>query len=871
MILNKRVFRELKSNPFKYFALFFIVILAIAMVSSIAASTDSIIETVSIHQKKTNVEDGEFSVYTPLNDEQIGEINDKGFELEKQSYMDISTDKGELRIFSFRDKINKIAIIKGQMSESDSEIVVEEKYATAHNYKINDYIDISGKKYKISGIGCVPDYTYTIKTLTDLGTDNKAFGLIFVSDNTFRNIVNDTGDREIYQYAYKKTDTSAKDSELKDYLMDLSCDEDLITDTYLKDLYTEINDMKSERDSSISKLINGSEEISSGLEQLQSGANELSGSLDSTQSAISSLNIPELSPLISALEAQKDGGNALANGASQLKSGSYQVTDGIQSLGDKLTEVTDELYDFNTVNLSSFLENKDNKRINAAKDDAVINKASGLYSGIIVFILIAFMFSVFAAHNVDENKEIVGTLYAMGYRKKELIKHFLILPVMVVLAGSILGLIGAYLLTGVAADGNVQLYSYPPLKITIKGYLLAYSLIMPNVLTIIINYFILSRKLSQKPLAMLRDEKKIKNSSYNFSLKRFSYMTSYRIRQTLRESKTTILMFVGMGLATLLMVWGFSIYGAIDQYAKNIEKDVPCEYTYLIANPLEEIPENGEEAYITGAETNFYLTDENMDVTIMGVKENSKYYKFSDKLKNDKNYAVISDAAAKKFNYKKGDIVVLHDQLRDENYCLTISDIVPYSNGLYFFMDIDAMRELNGADDEYYNTVISNDKIDIDSNMLLSVISRAELTKVGNKMNDLMMGMITSMIIMSIILFCCIMYLIIKMMIDRSLFSISLLKIFGYNNSEVKKMYLNNSFIVVILNILINVPLSGVIAGAMFPSTVSDIESYMGAYVSPLMYVIIIALILISYAAVYLLLYRKLTKISYSEVLKKRD
>ena len=154
------------------------------------------------------------------------------------------------------------------------------------------------------------------------------------------------------------------------------------------------------------------------------------------------------------------------------------------------------------------------------------------------------MFSVFAAHNVDENKEIVGTLYAMGYRKKELVRHFLILPVLVVLTGSIIGLILGYFLTGVAADGNVQLYSYPPLKTTIQGYLLAYSLIMPNALTIIINYFILSKKLSQKPLAMLRDEKKVKNSSHNFSLKRFSYMSAYRIRQTLRESKTTILMFV---------------------------------------------------------------------------------------------------------------------------------------------------------------------------------------------------------------------------------------------------------------------------------------------------------------------------------------
>lgn len=870
MILNKRVFRELKNNPFKYFALFFIVILSVSMVCSLASSTDSIDYTTSIYQNRTNVEDGNFSLYTPLNNSQVENINEKGFDIEKQYYVDISFNNGELRIFSFRNKINKIEILKGRKSISDKEVIIEQKYADENNYKINDSINIAGKNYTICGIGCVPDYIYPIKNLTDLGTNNKKFGLIFVSDNTLKSIVKDSGDREIYQYSYKKINSDVKDSELKDYLIDLECDKELITDTYLKNLYKEAEDFKNERDDSISTLLNGSNKLSNGLDRLQSGANELANSLDSTKNAISSLNIPELAPLISSLEAQKSGSHNIANSAYQLKKGSNEISNGIKIMGDDITEITDELYDIDTINLSSFIKKDNNKRINAASDDAALNKTCGLYVGIFAFALIAFMFSVFASHNVDTNSEIVGTLYAMGYKKKELVKHFLILPILVVLLGSIIGLIFTYFLTKFIATGNVTIYSYPPLKIVIDNYLIVYGLFMPNIFTIVINYFILSIKLNQKPLSLLRKEKKVKKS-FNISLNKFTYMTSYKIRQVIREWKTFILMFIGMGLSILLMVWGLSIYGAVTKYTDNIEKNVPNKYTYLLANPLEDIPEKGEEAYIKSAETKFYITDDYMNVTIMGVKDDSEYFTFSDKLKNDKNYIAISDSASKKFGYKKGDVVILHDELEDKNYCVTISDIVPYSNGLYFFMNVDAMRKLSNVPDDYYNTIISNNKLDIDENMLLSLVSTKELSDVGNKMLDIMMNMLILMIVISVILFCCVMYLLMKIIIDRSSFSISLLKIFGYNDSEVKKLYLNSTFIIILMSIFISVPISKLIVDLIFPATVSDIESYMGGYLSPCMYGFIIGLILLSYFVVYILLYRKISKISYTEILKKRD
>ena len=62
--------------------------------------------------------------------------------------------------------------------------------------------------------------------------------------------------------------------------MDLTCDESLITDTYLRDLYIEINELKDERDNSIKELLDGSEELTVGLEQMERGISDLTGSIE---------------------------------------------------------------------------------------------------------------------------------------------------------------------------------------------------------------------------------------------------------------------------------------------------------------------------------------------------------------------------------------------------------------------------------------------------------------------------------------------------------------------------------------------------------------------------------------------------------------
>ena len=83
-----------------------------------------------------------------------------------------------------------------------------------------------------------------------------------------------------------------------------------------------------------------------------------------------------------------------------------------------------------------------------------------------------------------------------------------------------------------------------------------------------------------------------------------------------------------------------------------------------------------------------------------------------------------------------------------------------------------------------------------------------------------MMGMVVGL---SVLIFGIVMYLMIKVMIDRSAQNIALMKVFGYRKKEIKKLYLDGNFYMIVIGALISVPLSKKLMDAMYPAMVSNI------------------------------------------------
>lgn len=135
----------------------------------------------------------------------------------------------------------------------------------------------------------------------------------------------------------------------------------------------------------------------------------------------------------------------------------------------------------------------------------------------------------------------------------------------------------------------------------------------------------------------------------------------------------------------------------------------------------------------------------------------------------------------------------------------------------------------------------------------------------------MMMPMVVTMVALSAVIFAVVMYLMMKVMIDRSAFGISLMKIFGYRTKEVKKLYLDGNFFIVVVGAAVCIPVSKVLMDAMYPMLVSNVACGMNLTFSWQLYTGIYAAIMVLYEIINRLLLRRIRQVLPAEVLKNRE
>ncbi|MCR4718118.1 MAG: FtsX-like permease family protein [Firmicutes bacterium] len=540
-----------------------------------------------------------------------------------------------------------------------------------------------------------------------------------------------------------------------------------------------------------------------------------------------------------------------------------------------------------TVNISAFEDAKYNIRINDAIEDAQISKSSALIMGVILLILLVYMLAIFSSGTIEQERSVIGTLYALGYSRKEILKYYMSTPMIISGAGALIGMISGFLMTDTMSASSEALYSIPSIQHTYPPYLVCYALGMPIALAYIINWFVLSKKLNATPLAMMRKMPSGK-ASIGPALDNISFGAKFRIRQFLRELKGNITLFAGVILSLLLILFSVACYGSLKGYIDGVENDIHYNYMYILRNPVTDLPKHSELGFTKGFYVNFPMTSSEMEVTLMGIDYDNPYFDFAPYMSDNPNDVYVSSSAVIKFGYEVGDEVVLKDISSDKYYAFNIAGECEYSGGLYFFMNIDAMREAFGLlyfdpddldtgerrparDTYYYNTVFSDSKIDFKHNMLLSEVAKEDVKYGANKFMTLMAGMIVMLIGVSVLIFISVMYLLMKLEIDRSRSSISLLKALGYDRKTVHSFYIGNSFYITLAAVAFGIPLCKKIVDAIYPYAVSNVNGGFKAVISSFHYILVLLIILLSYLVTRLMLVRYLEKINLSEILKDRE
>lgn len=487
--------------------------------------------------------------------------------------------------------------------------------------------------------------------------------------------------------------------------------------------------------------------------------------------------------------------------------------------------------------------------------------------------IIAFIFAVLTSNTIEKESVIIGTLRALGYKKWEIIWHYLVPTVVVTLAGAVVGNgLGYTVMVKPFMDVYYSSYCIPPLEIRFNPNAFALTTIAPVVIMILINLIMLANKMSLTPLKFLRKDLKKKKQKKAVKLPDISFLSRFRIRVILQNMGSYVVLFFGIFLSSFLLMFGIGLGPLMNHFVDTIDDTVTYEYMYVLKAPIQ-APE-GEKLFMYGMTTRYYLNDNDIEVSVYGIDTKETEF-FKDAVLSggdvDSMTVSISDSFAKKCKVKEGDELVLKDKNNDKEYTLKVGGICPYTNNLGVYMDAKALCSLLDMEEGYYNAYVSNQKLDIPDACIGKYITRSDMLGAAKQMMVSFDTIILFVNIFSVFAYIVFMYLLTKLVIDKNGLFISFMKVFGYEKKEIRRLYLDPSAIVVIASLIICIPLEVMAFKVAIVYFSSLIEGYMPFYLPGYIYAEIIGIGIAAYFLINLIHMRNIRKIPMSEALKNRE
>lgn len=547
----------------------------------------------------------------------------------------------------------------------------------------------------------------------------------------------------------------------------------------------------------------------------------------------------------------------------QVKQYVYKLKGNITS-----SDLKEKLLEDPSVFLLAFVNADNNYRINYyVADCALVKKATFIFA-LVFLVLMAYVISVFTLNRIEKESNYIGTLYALGYRRGEIIRHYLALPVISVFVGGVLSLIaGRFVFSYLLTKDSIDLYSIPDFNIHMPLYIVLFGLLVPTIITLMIGYVILGIKLSSSPLNLIKGTIR-QGLKIRLSFSFLSYITRFRIRQFFREILGNIVLIIGMFSATVLLLLGVGIYGTISNYSDHIVDDVNYNYLYTLNAEMEDIPAGAEKIRIKNMTSYNSIADTDLDITMLGIDEKSSFFQLPEKI--GKGEIIISDDVSEKYGIDIGDSITLYDSLEEKEYSFKVKAHVPYSVGLYVFIDYENMED--EIDGNITNGIVSDNEVEFsDDAMVVSTTKLEDYKGIANSMLESLMLFIIALVLSAAAIVGLVTYLMLKFMIDKAVFGISMLQIFGYLKKEVNKIYLGGEAITVIAAICISLYLGSFVVDRLMFYLTAGYSAMLHMHIEPVMYLYMALFELVVYIIIHLTQSRYISSIEYTDILKNRE
>lgn len=427
-------------------------------------------------------------------------------------------------------------------------------------------------------------------------------------------------------------------------------------------------------------------QIQSGIEQIQAGVAkkaELQSQLNQLLNAKNELNNAYVS-LINGQAQYEDGVSKIEDAKNELNKSIEQLTLSKAEFNiqkhDALRELSDAQLEIDKMEGKWIVLDR-NSHYSYRDYGACADRMDGIAKvfPVFFFLVAALVCMTTMTRMVDEQRNEMGTLKALGYSKLQIASKYIIYALIASILGSILGCsLGMYLFPTVIFNAWNTLYNIDQIKFLFQPGLILLASGSVTGITLLATLYSIYSELIEMPSQLMRPKaakagKKILLERITFIWKRLSFLQKVTARNIFRYKKRFFMTIIGIAGCSALLVAGFGINDSISDIV-NQQYNVIYHYDATVSAKTSEI--TSQIKSLKGVkdvyeEDHLAVTTkiENKDIstTVHIISNDKKFKKFctlfngNTEFDLDDSSVLISQKMATKLNKKAGDIIKFKD------------------------------------------------------------------------------------------------------------------------------------------------------------------------------------------------------------------
>lgn len=508
-----------------------------------------------------------------------------------------------------------------------------------------------------------------------------------------------------------------------------------------------------------------------------------------------------------------------------------------------------------------------NQAIHFTGDDIGSDRSMMIVLLYVLIVIMAFVFAVTTNNTIVKEANVIGTLRASGYTRGELLRHYILLPIIVTIFGALVGnILGYTVFKDIFVATYYGSYSLPTYHTLWNADAFLLTTVVPVIIMLVINIVIIGYRLKLSPLKFLRRDLSGKQKKKAMRLPAFRFFNRFRLRIIIQNMPNYITLFIGILFANVLLLFGIMLGPMLTHYQNEITDKLIAKHQYVL-KALVDVDDNAAEKYCVKTLATIEGRLKSEDVLVYGIKDSSIYADINTASLKD-NEVFITNGYADKFRIKKGDKITLKEKYDDNEYEFTVKDMYDYPSSFAIFMSDAAFKNVFDKSEDYYSGYFSDNILDIDEKYVATQITLDDLTKVSRQLDRSMGETFNLVKIFAVVLFAVLMFLLTKLIVEKNTTSISMVKILGYSNREISRLYVTSTTIVVVLSVALSIGLSVIIMNYLFRVFMEEMSGWISCYYAPHIFPVMFILNITVYAVISFFMMAKIKKIPMDEALK---